>query len=164
VQYNNKVNVSERAVIGARYNPGNYRVLNLAYRFQRQQSEQIDTSWQWPLNDFWGDRGSDLGAGSGQGEGRYYGIGRLNYSLTEGRLVNTVLGLEYDAGCWISRVVLERVQTSTDSATARLMFQLEFVGFTRLGLSPQQTLTSNIPRYQNLRDKGSSGTRFNNYD
>ena len=164
VQYNSKANLSERAVIGARYNPGNYRVLNLAYRFQREQSEQIDTSWQWPLNDFWGDRGSDLGAGRGQGEGRYYGIGRLNYSLNEGRLVNTVLGLEYDAGCWISRVVLERVQTSTDSATARLMFQLEFVGFTRLGLSPQQTLTSNISRYQNLRDNGSSASRFSNYD
>ena len=44
------------------------------------------------------------------------------------------------------------------------MFQLEFVGFTRLGLSPQQTLTSNISRYQNLRDKGSSASRFNNYD
>jgi LPS-assembly protein len=44
------------------------------------------------------------------------------------------------------------------------MFQLEFVGFTRLGLSPQKSLTTNISRYQNLRDTGGTVSRFNNFD
>jgi LPS-assembly protein len=26
-------------------------------------SEQVDIGWQWPLNDLWGDKGQDLGAG-----------------------------------------------------------------------------------------------------
>lgn len=164
VQYNGKTEQSERSTIGTRYSPGNYRVVNAAYRFQRNLSEQLDLSWQWPLNDLWGDRGQPLGAGRGQGEGRYYGVGRLNYSLNEGRLVDTVLGVEYDAGCWLGRVVLERVQTSTSSATQRLMFQIEFVGFTKLGVSPQRTLTSNISRYQNLRETGTANSRFSNYD
>jgi len=58
------------------------------------------------------------------------------------------------------------VQTSTSTATQRLMFQLEFVGFTRLGLgfSPQRTLTQNISRYQNLRESSESWSRFSNYD
>ena len=166
VQYNAKTDRSVRSTIGGRYSPGNYRVFNAAYRFQRDLSEQFDISWQWPLNDLWGDRGRELGAGRGQGEGRYFGVGRLNYSLSEGRLVDSVLGVEYDAGCWLARAVLERVQTSTSTATQRLMFQLEFVGFTRLGLgfSPQRTLTQNISRYQNLRESSESWSRFSNYD
>lgn len=164
VQYNAKTDQSVRSTIGARYNPGNYRVFNAAYRFQRDVSEQLDVSWQWPLNNLWGDRGQELGAGRGQGEGRYYSVGRLNYSLNERRLVDTILGVEYDAGCWLARVVLERVQTSTSTAAGRLMFQLEFVGFTRLGVSPLQTLTQNISRYQNLRDSGGTTSRFSNYD
>ena len=163
-QYNPKTDQSVRSVVGARYSPSSYRVLNAAYRYQRDLSEQIDISWQWPLNDLWGDRGLDLGAGRGQGEGRYYMVGRMNYSINENRLVDTIIGVEYDAGCWISRFVIERVQTSAFTATERLMFQLEFVGFTRLGISPQKTLTQSISRYQNLRDSFGTNSRFSNYD
>ena len=164
VQYNGRNDQSVRSVLGVRYNPSSYRVLNLAYRFQRDLSEQVDASWQWPLNDLWGDSGESLGAGQGQGEGRYYALGRMNYSLRDGRLVDTVLGVEYDAGCWIGRLVMERVQTSTETANQRLMFQLEFVGFTRIGLSPEKTLTSNISHYQNLRDHSAAGSANRKYD
>lgn len=166
VQYNPKTDQSERATVGLRYQPGPYRILNLAYRYQRESSEQLDTSWQWPINDLWGDRGQNLGAGRGQGEGRYYAVGRLNYSINEQRMVDSVLGVEYDAGCWLGRVVISRTQTSSVTATQRIMFQLEFVGFTRLGIDPRSTLTQSIARYQNLRDPGSagSGSRFSNYD
>jgi len=157
VQYNPRTEQSVRSVAGVRFNPGNYRVLNAAYRFQRDLSEQLDVSWQWPLNDLWGDRGLDLGAGRGQGEGRYYSVGRMNYSLNEGRLVDAILGVEYDAGCWLGRVVLARTQTSASTATERLMFQLEFVGFTRVGIDPLGTLSQNISRYQKLRDPGAAG-------
>ena len=46
------------------------------------------------------------------------------------------------------------------------MFQLEFVGFTRLGwgASPQETLKRNISRYQNLRESVGPSSRFSNYD
>ena len=164
VQYNAKTDQSIRSTIGTRYNPGSYRVINAAYRYQRDASEQLDVSWQWPINNLWGDLGQNLGAGRGQGEGRYYSVGRLNYSLSERRLVDTILGVEYDAGCWLARLVLERVQTSTSTSTGRLMFQLEFVGFTRLGVSPLQSLTQNISRYQNLRDSSGTASRFSNYD
>jgi LPS-assembly protein len=165
-QYNPLTDQSVRATVGGRFNPGNYRVINAAYRFQRNVSEQIDVSWQWPINDLWGDKGQDLGQGRGQGDGRYYALGRLNYSLDQSALVDTLLGVEYDAGCWLARVVLARTQTSTSSAVQRLIFQLEFVGFTRIGTAdPRATLTQNISRYQNLRDAGSVSTsRFSNYD
>lgn len=165
VQFNPKTDQSVRSTIGARYNPGYYRSVTAAYRYQRGASEQLEAAWQWPINDLWGDRGQALGPGRGQGEGRWYSVGRLNYSLNERKLVDAVLGFEYDAGCWLGRAVLERLQTSTSSATQRIMFQLEFVGFTRLGVNPLQTLKNNIPSYQNLRERSSSpASRFSNYD
>jgi len=164
VQFNPKTQQSVRATLGGRYSPGNYRVINAAYRFQRDASEQLDIGWQWPINDLWGDRGQELGAGRGQGEGRWYSVGRLNYSLAERKLIDSVIGFEYDAGCWLGRVVFERLQTSTSTANQRVMFQLEFVGFSRLGANPLKTLRENIPRYQYLRDPMESPSRFSNYD
>ena len=164
VQFNPKTEKSERATIGGRYSPGDYRVLSAAYRFQRNQSEQLDVGWQWPINDLWGDRGQDFGAGRGQGEGRWYSVGRLNYSLSERRVVDAVLGVEYDGGCWLGRAVFQRLQTSTSSANQRIMLQLEFVGLSRLGASPLKTLKENIPRYQYLREQFGAPSRFSNYD
>jgi LPS-assembly protein len=164
VQYNPSTQQSVRSTIGARYNPSLYRTITAAYRFQRDVSEQVDVGWQWPLNDLWGDRGASLGAGRGQGEGRWYSVGRLNYSLNERKLVDAVLGLEYDAGCWLGRAVLEQLQTSTTAANQRIMFQLEFVGFTRLGVSPLKSLKDNVPNYQYLREQSSPPSRFSNYE
>ena len=164
VQYNPTTQKSVRSTVSARYNPGHYRVLNMAYRFQRDLSELVDIGWQWPINDLWGDRGQDLGAGRGQGAGRWYSVGRLNYSLQDSKLVDSIIGFEYDAGCWLGRVVLERLQTGLVSSNQRLMFQLEFVGFSRLGIDPLQTLKNNIPRYQYLREQVTAPSRFSNYD
>jgi LPS-assembly protein len=61
-------------------------------------------------------------------------------------------------------MVLERLQTSTTTATERLSFQLEFVGFTRLGFGSQKTLDQNISRYQNLRESSTTSSRYSNYD
>jgi len=164
VQFNPKNEQSVRATLGASYRPGNYRSLNAGYRFQRDASEQLDLGWQWPLNDLWGEHGQDLGAGRGQGSGRWYSVGRLNYSLSESKLVNAMLGFEYDGGCWLGRIVLERLQTSASAANQRVMFQLEFVGFTRLGANPLKTLKDNVPGYQYLREQTSTPSRFSNYD
>jgi LPS-assembly protein len=163
VQYNPKTSQSIRSTIGVRYNPGNYRVVSAAYRRQQGLSEQVDIGWQWPLNDLWGDRGQDLGPGMGEGEGRWYSVGRLNVSLKDRRLVDGVLGLEYDAGCWIGRVVFERLQAG-DSANKRILFQLEFIGVSRLGSNALQSLKQNVPRYQYLREHVTTPSRFSNYD
>lgn len=164
IQFNPATDQSVRATLGARYNPGPYRTLTAAYRFQRDSSEQVDFAWQWPLNDLWGDKGQSLASGQGQGQGRWYSVGRMNYSMNERKLVNALLGFEYDADCWLGRIVLERLQTSSQTATQRIMFQLEFVGFTRLGVNPIKSLKDNIPGYQMLREPGSPPSRFSNYD
>ncbi|WP_092007969.1 LPS-assembly protein LptD [Polaromonas sp. OV174] len=164
VQYTPKLKQSELSSVSVRYNPGNYRVISAAYRFQRGISEQVDVGWQWPINDLWGDKGRELGAGMGQGGGRYYGVGRLNYSMLDKKLVDAIVGVEYDGCCWIGRVVLQRSQNGTAASNTRILFQLELVGFSRLGSSPLETLKSNVPRYQYLREKISTPSRFTTYD
>ena len=172
VQFNAKTSRSIRSTISARYSPSPYRTVSAAYRLQRATStqllgsEQVDVGWQWPLNDLWGDKGKDLGPGRGQGGGRWYSVGRLNYSLPDRKVVDAVVGLEYDGCCWIGRVVLERLQSSVTTANTRLLFQLEFLGFSRLSLgsSPLDSLKENVPRYQYLREQTSTPSRFSNYD
>jgi len=39
------------------------------------------------------------------------------------------------------------------------MFQIEFVGFSRLGIDPLSTLKQSIPYYQNLRETGGAMDR-----
>ena len=168
VQYNPKTGRSIRSTVGARYSPGSYRTVSAAYRFQKDNSEQIDVGWQWPLDALWGEgaKPSAPPAARGQGGGRWYTVGRLNYSLRDRKLVDTVVGLEYDSCCWIGRVVLERLQSGVTTSNTRLLFQVEFVGFSRLSLgsSPLETFKQHVPRYQPLRDQVSTPSRFSQYD
>ena len=163
-QYNPKLGESESNTLSARYSPSNYRVISASFRRQRLLSEQFDIGWQWPINDLWGDKGEDLGAGRGQGGGRWYSVGRLNYSMLDKKLIDSVVGFEYDGCCWISRVVLQRSQSSITTANTKIMFQLEFVGFSRIGNNPLTALRANIPKYQFLREQSAPPSRFTNYD
>ena len=170
VQFNPKTRRSVRSTIGARYQPAPFHVLSAAYRYQRGSSEQIDVGWQWPLADLWG-LGTAVQPASSQAlgaplEGRWYGVGRLNYSMRDRKLVDTVVGLEYDSCCWIGRVVLERLQNSLTTSNTRLLFQIEFVGFSRLSLgsNPLTSLRQNIPGYRTLDPSRPVPSRFSNYD
>jgi LPS-assembly protein len=167
-QYNPKRSQSQRLALGTRYHPGPYRVLTSAYRLQRpvttgdSGSEQLDLGWQWPIQNLWGKRGQDPAAG--RPGGRWYSVGRLNYSVTDGRLVDTVLGLEYDGCCWIGRAVLQRSASGVNRANTQIMLQLELLGLSSIGNNPLGVLKNNIPRYQYLRDQVSPPSRFSNYD
>jgi LPS-assembly protein len=169
-QYSPKLGESQRTTLSGRYSPSLYRVLSASYKRQRPLtptdagSQQVDLGWQWPINDLWGELGQDLGPGRGQGGRRWYSVGRLNYSMTDGKLVDSVVGIEYDGCCWIGRAVLQRSTRGTTSTNTQLMFQLEFVGFSRIGNNPLSTLRTQIPRYQLLRDQVSLPSRFSNYE
>ena len=178
VQANNQTHEWTRTTLQGRYSQSAYRVLNLAYRTNNQvapNTEFVDVGWQWPLSDLMGstDRQAETAwsrtPGQGLGPDRWYSVGRLNYSLKERSLVDTLVGLEYDAGCWLGRVAFQRLQTnitptSASSATSRILFQLEFIGLARVGISPLKSLSDNIPRYQYLRDSTVQPSRFQHYE
>ena len=167
LQYDQKTNNLLRRVIGGRYSPGSYRLINAALRTENNTagepvSQQIDIGWQWPLHDLWG--GADNASGRGLGDGRWYSVSRVNYDYLNKKPVESIIGFEYDAGCWVSRVVTERLQVADGVARQRILFQLEFIGFTRVGTNAMGSLVRNVPRYQSLNPASLSPSRFGNYD
>lgn len=160
VQYSPDIRRSVRSILGARYEPGPYRTISATYRLARGSSEQLELGWQWPLigavRDGSGNRPASASGGSCSGT--WYAVGRVNYSLKDSRVTDSVLGTEYDAGCWIGRIVAERLSTGRSEATTRFMLQLELIGLSRLGSNPLRVLKDNIPGYRLLRDERRSGT------
>jgi LPS-assembly protein len=146
LQYNPHRNFFERLGVGARYQPETMKVLNLGYRFTRDSLDQIDVSAQWPLGGGW------------------YGVGRYNYSLRDNRLVESLGGFEYNGGCWIGRVVVQRFAAAAGNVTSAVFVQLELNGFSRIGSNPLETLKRNIPGYGSLNQTRPDSQPFNFYE
>jgi LPS-assembly protein len=166
-QYNPDLRRIGRSIAGFRYSPGPYRTVSLAYRVSRGLSEQVELGWQWPVFGPTPSPGADPGArvaSSGKCRGTLYSVGRVNYSTRDRRLTDSLAGFEYDAGCWIGRIVAERLSTGRDEATTRLLVQLELVGLSRLGSNPLRALKDNVPGYMMLRDERTTITPFTPYD
>lgn len=145
LQYSPDAGRWARSILGANWTPGPFRTIHTRYRLTRGVSEQVEVGWQWPVFT------AEPGAGSGC-RGTWYSVGRVNYSMRDSRITDSLVGAEYDAGCWILRVVAERLSTGQTQATTRLLLQLELVGLSRLGSNPLQVLKDNIPGYRLLRD------------
>lgn len=139
-QYNTYRNKVIRANLGTRYNPAPGKTLNLSYRYFENRLEQVNLSGQWPIAPKW------------------YGVGRWNYSIQESRPIEGLAGLEYDAGCWQARGVIQRVSTATANANYGLFFQLELGGIASIGTNPLSLLKRSIPGYAN------KGLTPNNYE
>jgi len=148
VQYSPETHEAVRSIVGVRYSPGPYRTINTNYRMKRGESEQVDVGWQWPLYG----RPSQSSDGGGRCTGSWYTVGRIDFSLRDRRITDSVHGFEYDAGCWIGRIIVKRHSLNQQDATTQLGFELELVGLSRLGTNPLQVLKDNIPGYRLLRD------------
>ena len=128
-QYNTDNSDTVRANILARYNPEPGKLLHAGYRYTQEFLEQINVSGQWALSRGW------------------YGVGRFNYSIRDKSLIESLAGLEYDAGCWQGRVVVQRVETATADANYGFFFQLELGGISSIGSNPLNLLRRDIPGY-----------------
>src|SRR5258705_13232622 len=106
------------------------KVVNASYRFQRDILRQIDISGQWPV-----------GAG-------WYGVGRYNCSILDHRLLEGLAGAEYNAGCWVFRFVVRRIQAAAQVSSTAIVFQLEFTGVGQIGTAEAvQLLRRDVPGY-----------------
>jgi len=142
-QFNFDTSRTERTTAGFRYTPGPGRVFNASYSYSRQyfdpigkqsQLNQFDLSAQWPLGANW------------------TVLGRWNYSLLENNTLEAVAGVEYNAGCWVLRLVGQRLTTTTQTATNSVYLQVELNGLARFGTSPLELLRRSVPGYQRTND------------
>lgn len=131
MQYSQGEKRLNRANYGVHWQPGPKRVLNVMYRRDLPAAlELAEVSGQWPLSDRW------------------YGVARVNYSLLERKVAESLLGLEYKADCWVFRVVGQRIPTATGVATSAIFLQLELNGLSKLGSNPLDVLRTSVPGYQ----------------
>jgi LPS-assembly protein len=136
-QYDPRDGETERFVVGGRWQPDFAKVLNASYRYTRDHTfsggtpgiRQVDFSGQWPLGRGW------------------YGVGRFNYSLKERKIIETIGGLEYNGGCWVGRLVLQRYASATGDTNTALFVQLELNDFSKIGSNPLELLSRRIPGY-----------------
>jgi LPS-assembly protein len=132
LQYDVDNQQTDRFSIGTRYFPAAGKLVNASYSYNPQAVtpiKQVDISGQWPIN------------------GRLQAVGRYNYSFLQKQPIEIIGGLEYNAGCWVVRVVGQRLQTTEADATTRAFVQLELSDFSRLGSSPINLLQRRIPGY-----------------
>ena len=157
LEFNPETNRSVRSVMRARYSPGPFKTMSVAYRFARAQSEQVELAWQWPI---YGTPVTSRGANSNSCGGAWYSAGRVQYSLRDKRLTDSVLGFEYDAGCWVMRWGVERLSTGRAETKTQLMFQLELVGLSQVGSNALKVLKDNVPGYRRLSSDRSPSSDF----
>jgi LPS-assembly protein len=143
LQYNLDASDVERFNVGLRNTPAPRPALNATWRYTRaladatgglEQIKQIDLSGQWPVSDRW-----TL-------------IGRWNYSVADHKTLEAVAGIEYNADCWVLRVVGQRLTTTTQQATTSVFVQLELNGLARVGTSPLELLRRSVPGYLPTND------------
>jgi LPS-assembly protein len=151
-QFDTKGNTN-RANLGARYAPEPGKVLNFSYRYidnalsrviNGNAVNQLNVSGQWPITPNW------------------YAVGRWNYSIEDRKTIQAIGGIEYDAGCWQSRVVMQQLSTATTTSNYALFYQLELGGMASIGASPFRLLTRNIPGYTPTSQFDNS--RFDQYE
>jgi LPS-assembly protein len=126
--------------VGVSWHAGPMKVLNLAYRQQRntdrtlgESFRNVDVSAQWPLS------------------ARLYGIGRVSYSLLDKKLLESLVGLEYKADCWVFRAGASRFVTASQTTSTPIFFQLELNGLSRLGFgNPLESFSKGVPGYNRL--------------
>ncbi|WP_345795981.1 LPS-assembly protein LptD [Castellaniella sp. MT123] len=150
---------------GVRWSPKRLATMSLSYRYERdpnlytdpyqtlppgttlQSREQISVTSQWPLTQRW------------------FGVGRYDYSLTEKRSTQSIVGVEYRGdGGWAARAVLQRYAVSAQVTNTALFLQLELTGLGSLGTDPMSLLSDRITGYQSVTPPTPEKTNFERYE
>src|SRR5882672_11256499 len=137
-EYDQRDYRTERLTVATGYRTEGVRPLSLSCRFLSAEITQTgptklsERSGQWPQY------------------GRWYGVGRFNYSLQDSKIIEAIGGFEYAAGCWTARIVMQKFALTAGTSSSSVFFQLELDGFSRLGSNPLEALKRSVPGYQRI--------------
>jgi LPS-assembly protein len=130
IQWNPEDTRSERSQFRLQYRPDGDRVVNLAYRAQRDRIEQAEVSSAWPLGKRWN------------------AFGRFVYSLRDNDTLDQFAGFEFKACCYRLRAVARRFISSRDGERETAFFvQLELNGLASVGTPADAFLERSIRGY-----------------
>lgn len=141
--YNQDLGKTERLSGSLQYNPAPGKAAGFRYRYGRDEEiypnefgelKQIDLAIQWPIAK------------------NYYVVARQNYSLSNSKSLEQLLGVEYNQGCWTLRVIGQRYVSSRDNTKNAVFFQLELKDLGGIGNDPFETLRLAIPGYSKINE------------
>ncbi|WP_144111541.1 LPS-assembly protein LptD [Paraburkholderia sp. BCC1886] len=157
-QYNADNNELMKTSIGFGFSPGTSKVINVAYRYTRanttldnQPINQLLVSGQWPLTH------------------RVYGVGRINYDLGGHRVVDGLIGLQYDADCWTLGAGIQRYANGVNTSgqyqsSTRFLAQLTFKGLSSVDNGLVTAFRASVAGYTPLPPPPAPEARFTNYE
>ncbi|MEY4761933.1 MAG: hypothetical protein RLZZ200_1789 [Pseudomonadota bacterium] len=130
LQWNPHERQAEKTEVRVQYRPEGAKVMNLGYRFQRNQLEQADLSAAWPLARNWS----------------FYG--RMLYSLKDRAAIDQFAGFEYSSCCWGIRAVARNyVVDRGGRRDTGIFLQLELKGLSNVGTAANAFLERAIRGY-----------------
>ncbi len=130
MQWNPHERQSEKSEVRLQYRPEGAKVVNLGYRFQRNQLEQADVSAAWPIANNW----------------NFYG--RMLYSLKDRSTIDQFAGVEYSSCCWGIRAVARNYVVDRGGRRDTGVFlQLELKGLSNVGTAANAFLERAIRGY-----------------
>ncbi|WP_087750863.1 LPS-assembly protein LptD [Paraburkholderia caledonica] len=157
-QYNADNNQLVKTSVGFGFSPATGKVLNVGYRYTRanttlenQPINQVLVSGQWPLTH------------------RVFGVGRFNYDLGGHRIVDGLVGLQYDADCWTLGAGIQRYANGLNTSgqhqsSTRFLAQLTFKGLSSVDNGLISAFRSSVAGYTPLPPPPPPESRFINYE
>ena len=97
------------------YHPAPDRIVNVAYRYLRDQQNQVDLSSQWPV------------------AGRWTLFGRWNYSTLDSDTLQAYAGFSYRRCCWAVRAAATHRILGNGVPDSGFLFEFELTGLSKSG-------------------------------
>jgi LPS-assembly protein len=134
-EYNLSEDITNKFTVAGRYKPEPGKVLNASYRQVLNPSsgiydvKQYLVSAQWPLTSGWS------------------GLASYNYDLYKKQDIESMIGAEYDAGCWSAQMMFHRLQLATsENATDTFFLMLEIGDLGSFGQGDKESLFEKMNR------------------
>ncbi len=115
LQWDSHQNTNQKGEFLFQYRPESDRIINIGYRYTRDQEAQSDISTQWPMS------------------GRWTGLARWNYSLLDNRTLQGYVGVQYRSCCWALQLIKQHRILPGGTIDNSVVFQLELTGLGNLG-------------------------------
>ena len=115
-EYNFSEDTTNKFTAAARFRPEPGKVLNASYRMVLNPSsgkydvKQYLLSGQWPLSSGWS------------------ALASYNYDIYERQDIESMVGAEYDAGCWSAQMMFHRLQLATSETSTDTFFLMLEIG------------------------------------
>jgi LPS-assembly protein len=151
-QYNPDLGRVVQSSVTGSYRPEQRKLFNVSYRTTYDPNvstttlNEYEVSGQWPITRQW------------------YGVARYNYDFISNRVLNRLAGVEYDADCWVVRVVQRRFQNTSSMTTSEIYMQIDFKGFSGWGSNPINLIRFNVPGYEPINSLPAPISPFESYE